>query len=151
VFPIIEPGSHFTLGNDVKLRSLQYRAYLGTAPEGKLELDDNVYINQGTTIFAHQLIRIGAHTRVAELCAIFDGDFHQVEEGVPPRIAPVEIGRNVWIGHNVTVLPGVTIGDHAVVAAGAVVAHDVPPAVLVAGVPAKVMRKLNVSTEFVRV
>jgi acetyltransferase-like isoleucine patch superfamily enzyme len=56
--------------------------------------------------------------------------------------APIVIGRNVWIGAGATVLQGVTIGDDAVVAAGAVVTGDVPPAVLVAGVPARTVRSV---------
>jgi acetyltransferase-like isoleucine patch superfamily enzyme len=53
------------------------------------------------------------------------------------------VGRNVWIGAGATVLQGVTIGDDAVVAAGAVVTRDVPPAVLVAGVPARVVKPVR--------
>jgi acetyltransferase-like isoleucine patch superfamily enzyme len=56
---------------------------------------------------------------------------------------PITIEKNVWIGTAATVLPGVRIGADAVVAAGAVVTHDVPPATLVAGVPAKVIRNLS--------
>jgi acetyltransferase-like isoleucine patch superfamily enzyme len=56
--------------------------------------------------------------------------------------APITIHANVWIGAAATVLPGVTIGADSVVAAGAVVTHDVPPASLAAGVPAKVIRNL---------
>jgi acetyltransferase-like isoleucine patch superfamily enzyme len=56
--------------------------------------------------------------------------------------APITVKTNVWIGAAATVLPGVTIGADSVVAAGAVVSHDVPPATLVAGVPAKVIRHL---------
>ena len=51
-------------------------------------------------------------------------------------------GKNVWLGANVTVLGGVTIGDNAVVAAGAVVTNDIPPNTLAAGVPARVIRAL---------
>ena len=56
--------------------------------------------------------------------------------------APIHIGKNVWLGANVTVLGGVTIGDNAVVAAGAVVTNDIPPNTLAAGVPARVIRAL---------
>ena len=57
--------------------------------------------------------------------------------------APIVIGKNVWIGANVTVTPGVTIGDGAIVAAGAVVTKDVLAETIVAGVPAKFMRKVK--------
>lgn len=57
--------------------------------------------------------------------------------------APIHIGKRVWIGANATVLPGVTIGDGAVVAAGAVVTKDVPENTVVGGVPARVMRKIG--------
>ena len=57
--------------------------------------------------------------------------------------APIRIGKRVWIGSNATVLPGVTIGDGAVVAAGAVVTKDVPANTVVGGVPAKVIHYIH--------
>jgi acetyltransferase-like isoleucine patch superfamily enzyme len=57
--------------------------------------------------------------------------------------SPVKIGENVWIGSNATILPGVTIGDNSVVAAGAVVTKDVPANTVVAGVPAKFVKKIQ--------
>ena len=57
--------------------------------------------------------------------------------------APITIGDHVWIGSNSTILPGVRIGDWAVVAAGAVVTKDVPPLTVVGGVPAKVIRTIQ--------
>lgn len=55
---------------------------------------------------------------------------------------PITVGRNVWLGGGVVVCPGVTIGDDAVVGAGSVVVHDVPPGVLAVGNPARVVRPL---------
>lgn len=57
--------------------------------------------------------------------------------------SPINIGNNVWIGSNATILPGVTIGDGAIVAAGAVVTKDVNENEIVAGVPAKVIRRIE--------
>ncbi len=57
--------------------------------------------------------------------------------------SPVVIGKNVWIGSNATILPGVAIGDNSVIAAGAVVTKDVPENTVVAGVPAKVIKNIN--------
>lgn len=57
--------------------------------------------------------------------------------------APIHIGKQVWIGANATVLPGVSIGDGAIVAAGAVVTKDVPPNTIVGGIPATVMTHIN--------
>lgn len=59
------------------------------------------------------------------------------------RSLPVRIGDGVWVGANATVLPGVTIGDGSIVAAGAVVTEDVAPNTVVAGVPARLVRKLD--------
>lgn len=66
------------------------------------------------------------------------------EQGVSTM--PVVIGDDVWIGANAIVLPGVTIGSHVVIAAGAVVTKDVPDYTLVAGVPAKVIKKMKSET-----
>ncbi|MBR1689755.1 MAG: sugar O-acetyltransferase [Oscillibacter sp.] len=60
---------------------------------------------------------------------------------------PITIGNDVWIGGNCTILPGVTIGNNVVVAAGAVVTHDVPDNVVVGGVPARVLRPIEDDTQ----
>ena len=61
--------------------------------------------------------------------------------------AAIHIGKKVWIGAHATILPGVTIADHAVIAAGAVVTKDVPAGAIVAGVPAKVIKYISGSEE----
>lgn len=61
--------------------------------------------------------------------------------------APIVLGRNVWVGSNATLLQGITIGDNAVVAAGAVVTKDVPANTVVGGVPAKCIKKIDSPTE----
>ena len=56
--------------------------------------------------------------------------------------APIRLGKNVWVGSHATILAGVTVGDNAVIAAGAVVARDVPANTVVGGVPAKVIKTI---------
>ena len=68
-----------------------------------------------------------------------DSDAHSLD-GLR-RTAPVVVGNHVWIGTRVTLLPGVTVGDCGVIAAGAVVTKDVPAGALVGGVPAKVLKE----------
>ena len=57
--------------------------------------------------------------------------------------APIVIGKNVWLGSCVVVVPGVKIGDGAIVGAGSVVTKDIPPGVVAAGAPARVIRKIQ--------
>ena len=75
-------------------------------------------------------------------CAGHPVDAKQRNQGIETS-KPITIGNSVWIGAHATVCGGVTIGDHAVIGAGAVVLHDVPANTIVAGVPAKVIRKIT--------
>lgn len=90
--------------------------------------------------------RIGSHVMMGTDVVIitrnhaFDRtDIPMMEQGFEEE-RPVTIGNDVWIGDRVIILPGVTIGDGSILAAGAVVTHDVPPYAIVAGVPAKVIK-----------
>lgn len=112
-------------------------------PGGSLTIGERVFVNQGATIVAHVSISIGDDCRIGDYVGIYDTDYHPVEQGAEVRRAPVVIGRNVWLGRGAIVLPGVTIGDHAVVGAGSVITSDVPARTLVAGNPAKPIRELS--------
>ena len=79
-----------------------------------------------------------------------DTNHHPVHEGQSVRVAPVKLGRNVWLGRGVIVLPGVSIGDHAVIAAGSVVFCDVPPREVWRGNPAAFVKPVRASDGFVR-
>ena len=108
----------------------------------KLRVGDKVSINAFVHIWAQGGVSIGDSTLIASHVAItsltHDKDSAVYAESLVAK--PVAIGRNVWIGTHAVVLPGVTIGDGAVVAAGAVVTRDVSPGDVVAGVPAASVR-----------
>lgn len=89
---------------------------------GGLTIDDNVMISLNCTIATNN---------------------HDMYNRYVITCKPVHIKRNAWLGVNVTILPGVTIGENAVVGAGAVVTHDVPDNAVVVGCPAKVIKYLD--------
>lgn len=111
----------------------------------------DVIIGDHTRIGLHNTVigpvTIGNHVNLAQGITVtaLNHNFDNVElrideQGVSTN--PVTIADDVWIGANAVVLPGVSIGSHSVVAAGAVVTKDVPAHSLVAGVPAKIIRRL---------
>ena len=111
----------------------------------------DVVIGDDTRVGIHNTIigpvTIGSHVNLAQGITVTalnhnfdDSDKRIDEQGV--STSQVVIGDDVWIGANAVVLPGVTIGTHSIVAAGAVVTKDVPPHSLVAGVPAKIIKKI---------
>lgn len=105
----------------------------------------NVFINQGCRLNDVDDIEIGDDVMIGPSVSLIT-DGHPVEPALRRSgiiSAPIRIERNVWIGASAMVLQGVTVGEDAVVAAGAVVTRDVPPATLVAGVPARVVRDLR--------
>jgi acetyltransferase-like isoleucine patch superfamily enzyme len=103
-----------------------------------------VFIGYGCMFTGHGAIDISDQVMIASKVNLVTAG-HPVEPDKRRAYItaePITIGTNVWIGAAATILPGVTIGADAVVAAGAVVTRDVPPASLVAGVPATVIRHL---------
>lgn len=113
---------------------------------GDIIIGDNTRIGLHTTVIGP--VEIGSNVNLAQgiVVTALNHNFTDCtkridEQGV--STAKVTIGNDVWIGANATVLPGVTIGNHSVVAAGAVVTKDVPPYSLVGGVPAKILKNLK--------
>lgn len=113
---------------------------------GDVIIGDNTRIGLHSTVIGP--VEIGSNVNLAQgiVVTALNHNFTDCtkridEQGV--STAKVTIGNDVWIGANATVLPGVTIGNHSVVAAGAVVTKDVPPYSLVGGVPAKILKKLK--------
>jgi acetyltransferase-like isoleucine patch superfamily enzyme len=139
--PIVHSGGRCHIGR-LALRCMTAPVEIGATDGGQLTIGDRVFINQGASVVASESITIGDDCRIGDFVAIYDTDHHALEAGAEVRRSPVSIGRNVWLARGAVVLPGVTIGDHAVVAAGSVVTSDVPARALAAGNPARVVREL---------
>ncbi len=108
-----------------------------------LTIGDHVYLNAGVIIEAWHEVTIGSHVLMAPFASIIDDDRHETEPGAVRFKGPTVIGDNVWLGRNVAVLPGVTIGHGSVIGADSVVTQDIPPDSFAAGAPARVIRKLD--------
>ncbi|KPF48718.1 hypothetical protein IP87_12405 [beta proteobacterium AAP121] len=111
---------------------------------GRVSLGDRVYV--GRYCYLDGDITIGDCTMLASSVAVVGGDHAFDKPGVPmidsgrEHWKPTHIGRDCWLGHGAVILNGITIGDGSIVAAGSVVLRDVPPGVIVAGNPARVIR-----------
>ena len=111
---------------------------------GGIEIGDNVFINACCHFQDHGGVTLGDGCQIGHNVV-----FATLDHGLAPEDrhttypAPIVLGRNVWVGSNSTILQGVTIGDNAVVAAGAVVTKDVPADAIVGGVPAKIMKYIR--------
>ncbi len=108
-----------------------------------IHIGKNVFINAGCKFQDQGGIYIGDGALIGHnvVLATINHDFSPSNRATM-RLAPIHIGKNVWIGSNATVLPGVSISDGAIVAAGAVVTKDVPANYVVGGVPAKKLRTI---------
>jgi acetyltransferase-like isoleucine patch superfamily enzyme len=118
-------------------------AEFGTEENGRIQIGNNVRINRGATIIAYENIRIGDHTLIGEYVTIRDAN-HGIHAGRPIKQQPhshseIIIGRDVWIGRGSCVLPGVVIGDGAVIGANSVVTKSVPAGAIAVGSPARVI------------
>ncbi|PLS28819.1 sugar O-acetyltransferase [Bifidobacterium parmae] len=104
------------------------------------------YANFNLTLVDDGEIFIGEYTMIGPNVTLVTTG-HPIRPDLRERVAqfsePIHIGRNVWIGANVTVLPGVTIGDNAVIGACSLVTKDVPANSVAVGAPARVIREIN--------
>ena len=143
-----EPA-RITLGNRVVCRGVLRVESFG---DGRLQIGDDVYIGDDCILSAAAAVTIGAGTLLGHGVQIFDNNSHPVDADERASdwaavrtggqrgdiaAAPVAIGARVWLGFRSVILKGVTIGDAAIVAAGAVVTSDVPAGTTVAGNPAR--------------
>jgi serine acetyltransferase len=132
----IQVGTRCTFERNVWIRAL--------TKEATIAIGEYTFIGRDSEIEANGPLTIGRHCLIGPGVYITDHN-HGMALGVPmfrqpTTMSPVSIGHDVWLGARCVILPGVTIGDGAVVAAGAVVTRDVAANAVVAGVPARVLR-----------
>ena len=131
----IELGRRCRLGMEVELRSDE---------GGPIRIGDDTRLNRGCTLTSYSQISIDDWAIMGEFVSIRDAN-HGIKRGEPMRYQPhtcepILIGRDVWIGRGSCILPGVTIGEGAVIGANSVVNKDVPAYAIAAGIPVKVIK-----------
>lgn len=134
--PRVDLGERCRLGRDV---------FFETVGEGTVVLGEHVRINAGCFLVSYARITIGKNCLIGEYASLRDAD-HGISGDGPireqaHRSAPIVIEDDVWIGRGAAILRGVRIGAGAVVGANSVVTHDVPARTVVAGCPAREIRK----------
>jgi acetyltransferase-like isoleucine patch superfamily enzyme len=131
-------GTHFEPG-----------CWLTLAPEGRISIGAGCFLNRNVMLASLESIEIGDHVMFANGCFVGDAD-HRYDDATKPITVqgfvprgPVRIGSNCWFGVNCVVTGGVEIGDRCVIGANSVVTRSLPPGVIAAGAPAKVIREIE--------
>jgi carbonic anhydrase/acetyltransferase-like protein (isoleucine patch superfamily) len=161
----VEPGGRVELGPGCTSERRR-GVHVWVQCDGRLEIGERTWLRTEYgpsyfTVFPGARISIGARALInsamfhskceittGEDCLfgfgtrVLDADLHPLDSRTPERTAPVRIGNRVWLGSDVTVLRGVTIGDDTVVGARSVVTRDLPARVLAVGCPARPVREL---------
>ncbi len=128
---------------------LEPGCWLTLAPRARIEIGAGCFLNRNTMLAAYERIAIGDHTMFANGCFVGDAE-HRFDDPDTPITwqgfaskGPIEIGSNCWFGVNCVITGGVTIGDRCVIGANSVVTQSLPPGVIAAGAPAKVVRQIE--------
>jgi lipopolysaccharide O-acetyltransferase len=150
---MISNPQYIELQNNVKIKDNYriecYHNYAGASLNPKLKIGNNVIIGYNFSCLVANHIEIGNDTILASDILITSENHGMNPESVDPyykqplSTGPVKIGNGVWIGEKVTILPGVTIGDKSIIAAGSIISKDIPPYSIAGGGPAKVLKVYN--------
>jgi acetyltransferase-like isoleucine patch superfamily enzyme len=144
--PLVHNAGRIEIGDDFLVDSAFTPASFAAEPGGVLTIGDRVICSFGASIRATRRVALGDEAWIAWYSVI-----HDRLDGQPPEAArPISIGRRVWLAGRVTVLPGASIGDGSIVGAGSVVEGEIPPGVVAAGIPARVLRPVAGSDERIR-
>ena len=158
-FPKVQQRTFFTgngkvtIGQDCKfgfkLGGFHYGGSIELQPryiDSKIVVGNRVSINNNVFICAANYIKIGNDTLIGQNLAMMDHEAHGIEPNNRRKlgvIGKIIIGRSVWIGNNVTILKNSSIGDNTIIAAGAIVSGTFPSNVIIGGIPAKIIRKID--------
>jgi len=144
----IDIGNNVLIGQEVRIDAINERGDQFFSPH--ISIGDDVSIEDFCHIGCVDSVEIGAGTMIASRVYISDHNHGLITSedlllkpaDRPLSFKPVKIGNNVWIGEGVCILPGVELGDNVIVGANAVVTHSFPAGVVIAGVPARVIKRL---------
>ena len=120
-----------------------------TSDAGRIAIGGGSFLNLNVMIAAVESVSLGEHCMLANGCLLTDGNhrFDDLDKPVPwqgfTSKGPVTLGDNVWLGANVVVTSGVTIGRRSVIGANSVVIDDIPEFSIAAGAPAKVLKAIS--------
>ena len=123
--------------------------WLTAEAPGRIRIGEGTFLNLGVQVAAMDLVEIGAHCMFANGCFVSDANhrFDDPDRPVPwqgfSSKGPTRVGDNVWCGANVVITSGVTVGERCVIGANSVVTTDLPPRVIAAGAPARVIREIS--------
>lgn len=117
-------------------------APLAGAAFDNVKIGNNVYINSNALLMARGGITIEDDVMIAGNVQLLSNNHDEYDRQIL-TCSPIHIRKGVWIGAGATVLPGVTVGKHAIIGAGAIVTKDVPDYAVVVGIPAKVVKTLD--------
>lgn len=125
--------------------NVRFTTWSGKQGDGEIVFGDHCLISPGVRISAARSVHIGDNCMLAANVYISDSDWHNIYNRIRPFrcTKPVVLKNNVWLGDGAMVLKGVTIGENSVIGAGAVVTKDIPANVVVAGNPARIIKKMN--------
>jgi acetyltransferase-like isoleucine patch superfamily enzyme len=143
-------GGTIWISDDVRIYGM---TFLETGHGGTIFIGNHTHLQPGCHIHSHRSsVVIGEKVEIAAQCAFYNYN-HGMDPSLPVMDQPISsrggihIDDGAWIGHGATILEGVSIGKGAVIAAGAVVSQDVPDHAIAAGVPARVIRHLDLGSK----
>lgn len=136
------------LGMNIAEKARIYNDLTVVGLHSNISLKENAEVTSGCFLLAKEKIEIGVNSTLAYQVTLLtsanpNGPNNLLSNIYPKMAAPIIIGDNCWIGARALILPGITVGECSVVAAGAVVTKDVPAFSVVAGVPARVVKQLD--------